>query len=86
MLPDEIVALANEKSALTLEDVRNDVSRLPSCFDRKSPGLGSHTGSVIASYQSTGSTLWVPLYLSSLASAYARNGQFADAERCIGEA
>ena len=36
--------------------------------------------------RSTGATIWMPLWLSSLASAYAELGQFDDAWRCIGEA
>ena len=40
----------------------------------------------ITSVQSTGSTLWVPFYLSSLASAYAEAGRFSDAVRSIEEA
>ena len=40
----------------------------------------------ITSLQSIGSTLWVPLYLSSLASAYGQIGQLANAARCIDEA
>ena len=40
----------------------------------------------ITALRSTGSTLWLPLYLSYLAAAYAELGQFDDAWRCIGEA
>ena len=40
----------------------------------------------ITALRSTGATLWVPLYLSYLARAYADLGQFDDAWRCIGEA
>jgi predicted ATPase len=40
----------------------------------------------IAAWRATGSTLWLPLYLSQLASAYADLGQFREAWRCIGEA
>ena len=40
----------------------------------------------ITSAQSTGSTLWVPFYLSSLARAYAEVGRFSDAVRSIEEA
>ena len=40
----------------------------------------------IAAYRSTGSTLWMPLYLSHLGIAYAELHQFDDAWRCIGEA
>src|SRR5262249_33556467 len=40
----------------------------------------------ITAWQSTGATVWVPLYLSYLAKAYAELGQIDDAWRCIGEA
>ena len=40
----------------------------------------------ITAWRSTGATVWMPLYLSYLASAYAELGQFDDAWRCIGEA
>ena len=40
----------------------------------------------ITSVQSTGSTLWVPFYVASLASAYSENGQFSDAIRSVQEA
>ena len=36
--------------------------------------------------RSTGTTCWMPLYLSYLARAYAELGEFDDAWRCIGEA
>ena len=37
-------------------------------------------------WRSTGSTLWMPLFFSYLARAYAELGQFDNAWRCIGEA
>ena len=40
----------------------------------------------IAASRSTGATLFVPMYLSHLARAYADLGQFDDAWRCISEA
>jgi predicted ATPase len=40
----------------------------------------------IAAYRLTGATLYVPLYMSYLASAHAELGQFDDALRCIDEA
>jgi predicted ATPase len=40
----------------------------------------------IDAYRSTGSTTFMPWYLSYLASAYAELGQFDDAWRCVGEA
>ena len=40
----------------------------------------------ISAYQSTGSTLWMPSYLSYLSRAYAAVSQFDDAWCCIDEA
>jgi predicted ATPase len=40
----------------------------------------------IAAWRSTGSTVWMPLYLSYLARAYAELGQFEYAWRCTDEA
>jgi predicted ATPase len=40
----------------------------------------------ITAWRSTGATLWLPLHMSHLASAYAELGNFDDAWRCIGEA
>jgi predicted ATPase len=39
----------------------------------------------ITAWQSTGATVWVPLYLMFLTRAYADVGQFDDAWRCIGD-
>ncbi len=40
----------------------------------------------IATWRSTGSTVWMPVHLSYLAKAYSELGQVDDAWRCIGEA
>ena len=40
----------------------------------------------LTALRATGATFWVPLSLSYLARAHAELGQFADAQRCIGEA
>jgi hypothetical protein len=40
----------------------------------------------ITAWRTTGSTMWLPLYLPYLARAHAELGQFDDAWRCIGEA
>lgn len=40
----------------------------------------------IAALRSTGTTIWMPLYLSYLAQAHADLGQFPDARRCVDEA
>ena len=83
---DEALALADEKGALfwkawaTMQ--RGSVLALTG-----KPSDAVHLiNSGIAAWRSTGSTLWLPLYLSYLAGAYAELGQFDDAWRCIGEA
>jgi predicted ATPase len=40
----------------------------------------------VTAWRSTGSTAWMPLWLSYLTRAYAELGQFDDASRCIDEA
>ena len=40
----------------------------------------------LAASQVTGTTFWLPLYVSYLAKAHAELGKFVDAWRCIGEA
>ena len=40
----------------------------------------------IAAWRATGSSMWLPLYLSHLASAHVGLGQFDEAWRCIDEA
>jgi predicted ATPase len=40
----------------------------------------------VAAMRQTGTTMWMPLWLSHLARAKAEIGQFDDARRCIGEA
>src|SRR6516225_9157756 len=42
--------------------------------------------SAMAALRSTGTTMWMPLWLSYLTRAYAELGRFDDAKRCIGEA
>jgi predicted ATPase len=44
------------------------------------------TTSGIKALRSTGASLWVPTFLSSLAAAFAELGKFEDARRCITEA
>jgi predicted ATPase len=42
--------------------------------------------SAVTAFRSTGATVWMPSYLSFLASAYAELGRFEDAWRCTDEA
>jgi predicted ATPase len=53
--------------------------------DKVSDAVQTITSGVTA-MQSTGTTMWMPLWLSYLATAHAKLGQSDDAWRCIGEA
>jgi predicted ATPase len=85
-LLDEIVALTNERGALYFNAL--GITFQGCLFAATSKALDSVRVMVpaITSLQSTGSTLWLPLYLSSLASAYGQIGQLANATRRIDEA
>ena len=83
---DEIIAMATEKGSVLWSAngalFRGGLLALT--------GKASDAVHVIASgftaLQSTGQTLWMPLWLTYLATAYAELGKFDDAWRCIGEA
>ncbi len=81
-LLDGIVALTNEKSALYFTALG---TMFQGClFAATGEALDSVRLMVpaMASVQSTASTLWVPLYLSSLAHGYAAIGDFVNAVHC----
>jgi predicted ATPase len=84
-LLDELVVLADEKGAFHWKAIRlvHQVSLLAltgasDAVQMLIPGITAR--------RSTGATQWMPLYLSSLARAYAGLGQFDDAWRSIGNA
>jgi class 3 adenylate cyclase/predicted ATPase len=83
---DELVRFADEKGALFWKAYGMSVQ---GCLFVLT-GYASHAVDMITSgigaLRSTGATLWMPWYLSFLARAYAKIGQFDDAWRCIGEA
>src|SRR5262244_3350742 len=83
---DELIALADEKGALQrkAEGVTQKGCVL-ALIGEASDSVQTITSGMTA-WQSTGATVWVPLYLSYLAKAYAELGQIDDAWRCIGEA
>ena len=83
---DELAALADEKGALLWKAFGMSIREVPSCPDRGSLDAVHMITSGIAALRSTGATLWMPLWVSHLARAYAELGQFDDAWRCIGEA
>jgi predicted ATPase len=83
---NEVVALADEKRALFWR-VRGLVNQgcVLALTGHALDAIRSLTCG-IAAYRSTGSMVWMPIYLSYLARAYAEAGQFDDAWRSIGEA
>jgi class 3 adenylate cyclase/predicted ATPase len=85
-LAEEVVALADEKGALFWK-ARGMMNQgwVLALTGNGSDAIGRLTCG-IAAYRSTGSTVWMPIFLSYLARAYAEVGQFDDAWRCIGEA
>ena len=83
---DELVALADEKgSAFWKAGGMVGQGWALALTGRASDAVKIITASLNA-WRSTGATLLVPTWLSSLARAYAKLGQFDDAWRCIGEA
>jgi class 3 adenylate cyclase/predicted ATPase len=83
---DEVGALADEKGTLFWK-VHGMLEKgwIFALTGRASDAVHMITTG-IARFQSTGSTVWMPLHLSYLARAYRDLGQFDDAWRCIGEA
>ena len=82
----EVIALADEKGAAQWK--AHGMLMLGWVF--AATGKGSDAVSIITSgltaLRPTGATLWMPLFLSYLASAHAELGQFDEAWRCISEA
>jgi predicted ATPase len=83
---DELIALANEKGALFWKAQGMSKQGCILAVTGKAAEAVQMITSGIAAWRSTGSTVWMPLYLSYLARAYAELGQFEHAWRCIGEA
>jgi class 3 adenylate cyclase/predicted ATPase len=83
---EELVALAKEKNALfwTAQGMSMQGCIL-AATGRAADAVPMISGG-IAAWLSTGSTFWMPLYLSYLARAHAELGQFESAWHCIDEA
>ena len=85
-LSDEFVALADEKGASFWQaQAMSHRGSLLALTGDAADAVHMIT-SALSAYRSTGATLYVPWYLSTLARAYAKLGQFDDAWRCIDEA
>ena len=87
-LSDELVALANEKGASYWKAFGIMNQGLLFALTDKATDAVDRIGSGLTAWRSTGSTLWMPLYLAHLALAHAQLGRRADADawQCIGEA
>ena len=85
-LLDEVIAVADEKGILFWKAWGS----MNQGWLLASTGKASNAVQMItlgvAAWRSTGSTLWIPFYLSHLARAHAELGQLDDARRCIGDA
>jgi predicted ATPase len=83
---DELVALVDEKGASSWRWVgMMNHGCVLAMTDNASNAVQSIT-SGLATYRSTGATLWVPLFLSYLALAHAKLREYEDAWRRMGEA
>ncbi len=85
-LVDELIALADEKGALIWKAFGMlQRARLLTLTGKAANAVQTSASALIA-FRSTGSTFYLPLYLSHFAKAYAELGQFDDARHCIDEA
>ena len=83
---DEGIALADEKGSLLWRAFGTACQGCASTMTGKASDAVQMITSGITALRSTGTTMWMPLYLTYLTRAYADVGQFDDAWRCIGEA
>jgi len=83
---DEDVALADEQGIVLWKAFgMMNQGQLFTLTSRASDAVQTITSAMTA-LRSTGTTMWMPLWLTYLARAYAELGQFDDARRCISEA
>ena len=82
----QLVAVAEEKSAPLWKAWGRAVQGSVLAETGKASDAVDQITSGIAAYRSTGATVWVPIWQSELAGAYAELGQHDDARRCIDEA
>jgi predicted ATPase len=82
---NEVVALADEKGAMLWKAGGMAFQGCVLALTGKASDAVHMITSGITAWRSTGATVWVPLFLTYLARAYAELSQFDDAWRCIGE-
>jgi class 3 adenylate cyclase/predicted ATPase len=83
---DEAITLANEKGAVFWKVGGMLVQGCLFAIAGKASDAVRTITSGLSAWRATGTTVWVPTYLSYLTRAYAELGQFDEASRCIGEA
>ena len=83
---NELVVLADEKGSALWKAFGTLLQGVVLALTGRSSDAIKIINSGIGALRSTGSTLWMPLWLSHLAKSYADLGQFVDARCCIGEA
>ena len=83
---DEVVPLADEKGSVLWKAYGIFNQGCVLALTVKAADAVQMITSGLTAHRSTGTTMWIPMYLSYLARAYAGLGQFDDAWRCIGEA
>ena len=83
---NEVIRLADEKGAALWKALATmQKGSVPALSGRASEAIQMIT-SGITTYRSTGSRVYLPIFLSHLSRAHAELGQLDDAWRCIGEA
>jgi predicted ATPase len=82
---DELVALADEKDVVLIQAAGMVGQGVMTLVGKAADAVQKLTTG-IAAWRSTEATVFLPVWLSYLARAYADLGQFDDALRCIGEA
>ena len=83
---EELVALTDEKGSSFWKALGTMMQGCVLAMTGKASDAIHVINSGLTAYRSTGTTMWMPMFLSHLARAYAGLGQFDDAWRCIGEA
>jgi DNA-binding winged helix-turn-helix (wHTH) protein/predicted ATPase len=83
---EELVTLADEKGSLWWKAIGMMHQGCILALTGKASDAVQLINAETAAFRSTGATLWMPIYLSHLAIAYAELSKFDDAWRCIGEA
>jgi class 3 adenylate cyclase/predicted ATPase len=83
---DEVITLANETGALFWKVGGMLVQGCLFAIAGKASDAVRAITSGLSAWRATGTTVWIPTYLSYLTRAYGELGQFDEASRCISEA